>query len=78
MNKIDDIFEEIDEIYSEWHGGVLPIGEERIERIKKILTEQLTISSVSSSFTADEVVSELEQCDTIDDAVMFFKQNWIE
>ena len=36
------------------------------------------LTTVSSSFTADEVVSELEQCETLDDAIMFFKQNWIE
>ena len=37
-------------------------------------TEQLTIPAVSKSFTAEEVVNELEDCDTLDDAIMFFKE----
>ncbi len=36
--------------------------------------EQLTIPAVSKSFTAGEVVNELEDCDTLDDAIMFFKE----
>ena len=36
MNK-EQLFEEIDEIYSEWHGGELHIGTERTERIKEAL-----------------------------------------
>ena len=40
MNE-EQIFEEIDEIYSEWHGGELNIGKERTERIKKILNKAI-------------------------------------
>ena len=29
---------------------------------------------VTNSFTAEEVVEQLEQCDTIDDGIMFFNQ----
>ena len=43
--------------------------------IKDHLTEQLRIHDVSKSFTAEEVVNELEDCDTLDDAIMFFKEH---
>ena len=36
--------------------------------------KKLTIPTVSKSFTAEEVVNELEDCDTLDDAIMFFKE----
>ena len=36
--------------------------------------KKLTIPDVSKSFTAEEVVNELEDCDTLDDAIMFFKE----
>lgn len=42
--------------------------------IKKHISEQLNILHVSKSFTAEEVVNELEDCDTLDDAIMFFKE----
>jgi len=37
-------------------------------------TKQLPIHIVRKSFTAEEVVNELEDCDTLDDAIMFFKE----
>lgn len=40
MNK-EQLFEEIDEIYSEWHGGELHIGTERTERIKEALNRAI-------------------------------------
>ena len=43
MSKVDEIFEEIDEIYGDWNGGELHIGKERIARIKEVLTTQLCI-----------------------------------
>jgi len=45
--------------------------------IKKHISEQLNILHVSKSFTAEEVVNELEDCDTLDDAIMFFKEKII-
>ena len=42
--------------------------------IKKHISQQLNILHVSNSFTAEEVVNELEDCDTLDDAIMFFKE----
>jgi hypothetical protein len=37
--------------------------------------QTLPIDSVVKSFTAEQVVAELEDCDTLDDAIMFFKEN---
>ena len=44
--------------------------EEQLTNCRK----QLSIHIVSKSFTAEEVVNELEDCDTLDDAIMFFKE----
>ena len=41
---------------------------------KKVRTLLLDLLDVSKSFTAEEVVNELEDCDTLDDAIMFFKE----
>ena len=54
--------------------GVRPYAEEFARQKVKLFA----IPDVSSSFTAEEVVNELEQCDTLDDALMYFRQNWIE
>lgn len=40
----------------------------------QIQVKKLTIPAVSKSFTAKEVVNELESFDTLDDAIMFFKE----
>jgi hypothetical protein len=37
--------------------------------------KQLLIHSVVKSFTAEQVVKELEDCETLDDAIMFFKEH---
>ena len=37
--------------------------------------KQLILSGVSKSFTVDEIVSELEDSDHLDDAIMFFKES---
>ena len=34
----------------------------------------LLLFNVSKSFTAEQVVDELEDCETLDDAIMFFKE----
>lgn len=36
--------------------------------------KQLHLHDVSKSFTVEGVVNELEDCDTLDDAIMFFKE----
>ena len=40
MNK-EQLFLEIDEIYSEWHGGDLYIGKERENRIKRVIEKAI-------------------------------------
>ena len=37
--------------------------------------EKLILSGVSKSFTVDEIVSELEDSDHLDDAIMSFKES---
>lgn len=41
---------------------------------KQIVGQKLPIHGVVKSFTAEEVVNELEDSDTLDDAIMFFKE----
>ena len=39
---------------------------------KKVLKQQLILCGVVKSFTAEEVVSELKENETLDDAISFF------
>ena len=41
---------------------------------EQAVSELLDLFAVSNSFTAEEVVNELEDCDTLDDAIIFFKE----
>jgi len=36
--------------------------------------KQLTLTDVVKSFTAEQVVSELKDCETLDDAIMYFSE----
>lgn len=53
-------------------------GNELVSLIKEYLNTSESKNDVSpdvsKSFTAEFVVNELEQCDTLDDAIMYFKQ----
>lgn len=52
-----------------------------LEAMEEYAQEQVklfTTPDIRFSFTADEVVNELEKCETLDEALMFFKQNWID
>ena len=49
--------------------GMLQAFKETLPLIKK-----LTISATNKPFTVDEVVNGLEGCETLDDAIMFFKE----
>jgi len=84
-NLIKTIKKRHEETLEYYQGEILTEGEKKILRsemsfLLMILDDAkaLPIQRVSSSFTADEVVKELEDCETLDDAIMFFKQNWIE
>ena len=59
MDTLNDIISEL-----KW-GNLDPI--EAHDRV-------LLLFNVSKSFTAEQVVEELEDCDTLDDAIMFFKE----
>lgn len=48
--------------------------QELMESYHQAKLKLLDIPAVSKSFTAEEVVNELEDCDTLDDAIMFFKE----
>jgi len=45
----EQLFEEIDEIYGEWHGGELHIGAERTERIKEVLNKAINYNRCCKS-----------------------------
>ena len=53
MNK-EQLFLEIDEIYSEWHGGDLYIGKERENRIKLIIEEALNYTRCCETLTLNK------------------------
>ncbi len=67
MNK-EQLFEEIDEIYSEWHGGELHIGTERTERIKEALNRAINFIPCCTELETVKVDRELwESMDKLKD-----------
>ena len=40
----------------------------------EIIVKKLTLTDVVKSFTAEQVVSELKDCETLDDAIMYFSE----
>lgn len=49
--------------------------EEELHLIKTTEPVNIAVGGVSKSFTVDEIVSELEDSDHLDDAIMFFKES---
>ena len=53
-------------------------GFEKLNKANKLIeehvTEQLRLYGVSKSFTANDVVNELEDSDHLDDAIQYFKE----
>jgi hypothetical protein len=47
---------------------------EAMDKYHQAKLKLLGIADVGKLFTAEEVVNELEDCDTLDDAIMFFKE----
>ena len=41
---------------------------------RELVKNNVDLANVSKSFTAEQVVDELEDCETLDDAIMFFKE----
>lgn len=50
------------------------INRQRQDAVKHYQAEQLRLHNVVKSFTADEVVKVLEDCDHLDDAIMYFNE----
>ena len=46
----------------------------KLKDLLKKYAEQCNIANVVKSFTADEVVKALEDCDHLDDAIMYFSE----
>ena len=65
MNK-EQLFLEIDEIYSEWHGGDLYIGKERENRIKQVIEKAINYTRCCEQLpckndVASLVIEEIEK-----------------
>ncbi len=79
MDKIDILMKEIEQRIAQLESDKLIDSSKKailIRENKRFLVrcQQLFLSAVSKSFTAEEVVNELEDCDTLDDGIMFFKE----
>jgi len=42
--------------------------------MNEVLDEALTLTDVVKSFSAEQVVNELKECETLDDAIMYFSE----
>lgn len=56
---------------------ITDLEENAVDRIIEALTDEnnLIIPDVGKSFTVAEIISELEDSDHLDDAIMFFKES---
>ena len=52
----------------------LLVSDIMMQFLDKYRNKQCDIHGVVKSFTAEQVVNELEDCETLDDAIMFFKE----
>ena len=75
MNK-EQLFLEIDEIYSEWYGGDLYIGKERENRIKQVIEKAINYTRCCTELKVIEELKDLayEVCplhrtDDLDDII---------
>jgi hypothetical protein len=57
MNK-EQIFDKIDEIYSEHDGGVIYLSEERTNQIKEIIQQAISVTRCCETFTCDVCYTE--------------------
>ena len=74
-SKIEEILYKYSERVGLYEGGVITcVDENEFDEIAEEVVKLFAIHIVSKSFTAEEVVNELEDCDTLDDAIMFFKE----
>jgi len=52
----------------------LLVSDIMMQFLDKHKAKQCDIHVVVKSFTAEQVINELEDCETLDDAIMFFKE----
>ena len=72
-----DIIEFIDEFLSEQENVLHGIEGRDCTKSRKYLDmikKQLSIHGVVKSFSAEQVVNELKDCETLDDAIMYFSE----
>lgn len=72
----EQLFLEIDEIYSEWHGGDLHIGKERTKRIKQVLDKAINYSQCCETLKYNEITFHeftREFCVRIDNHLWLYK-----
>jgi hypothetical protein len=72
-----DIIEFIDEFLSEQEDVLHGIEGRDCTKSRKylyMLKKQLSIHGVVKSFSAEQVVNELKDCETLDDAIMYFSE----
>tara|TARA_R110002124_G_scaffold34839_2_gene113929 strand:+ start:568 stop:789 length:222 start_codon:yes stop_codon:yes gene_type:complete len=51
----ETLFEQIDEIFSDWHGGNLHIGQEREELIKEVLEKAINYNRCCTGLKAVDI-----------------------
>ena len=61
------------EVWSKQHSNI-PFMKDAPNAYLKYRTKQLTLNGVVKSFSAEQVVNELKDCETLDDAIMYFSE----
>lgn len=67
-----EIWSELNTEQTEYLKGY--INRQRQDAVKHYQAEQLRLHNVVKSFTAEEVIKVLEDCDHVDDAIMYFNE----
>lgn len=67
-----EIWSELNTEQTEYLKGY--INRQGQDAVKHYQSEQLRLHNVVKSFTADEIVKVLEDCDHLDDAIMYFNE----
>ncbi len=61
-------------VLQEFTADYLEKHKELIKYVKEETEKQLTLTDVVKSFSAEQVVNELKDCETLDDAIMYFSE----
>ena len=57
----ETLFEQIDEIFSDWHGGEVHIGQEREELIKEVLEKAINYTHCCEGLRDEYLQPELDK-----------------